>query len=53
MNFFTNTDLRSKIEALERSQAVIEFDADGKILTANGNFLATMGYELSEIQGKH
>ncbi|WP_027172264.1 PAS domain-containing methyl-accepting chemotaxis protein [Methylobacterium sp. 10] len=53
MNFFTNSDLRSKIEALDRSQAVIEFDADGKVLTANGNFLAALGYELSEIQGKH
>ncbi|CAA2103186.1 Biofilm dispersion protein BdlA [Methylobacterium bullatum] len=53
MNFFTNTDLRSKIEALDRSQAVIEFDTDGKVLTANANFLAAIGYELSEIKGKH
>ena len=48
-----NNDLRSKIEALDRSQAVIEFDTDGAVLTANRNFLAALGYELSEIQGKH
>jgi methyl-accepting chemotaxis protein len=40
-------------EALNRSQAVIELEADGTILTANANFLATVGYELREIQGKH
>ncbi|WP_419951832.1 methyl-accepting chemotaxis protein [Methylobacterium sp.] len=53
MNLFMNNDLRSKIEALDRSQAVIEFDTDGAVLTANRNFLAALGYELSEIQGKH
>ena len=36
-----------------RSQAVIEFKLDGTILTANDNFLSTLGYELSEIVGKH
>jgi len=36
-----------------RSQAVIEFALDGTILAANENFLATLGYELSEITGKH
>lgn len=41
------------IEALNRSLAVIEFDKDGNILTANQNFLGAMGYELNEIQGKH
>ncbi|MQB44371.1 PAS domain-containing methyl-accepting chemotaxis protein [Rhizobium sp. ICMP 5592] len=42
-----------KLNALSRSQAVIEFTPDGGVLAANANFLATMGYELSEIQGKH
>src|SRR5215475_8472117 len=41
------------IAALDRSQAIIEFTLDGVILTANANFLAAMGYELSEIAGKH
>lgn len=43
----------AQIEAIHRSQAVIEFNMDGTIITANDNFLSTMGYSLSEIQGKH
>lgn len=43
----------ARIEALHRSQAVIEFALDGTILTANENFLKTMGYTLEEIQGRH
>ena len=39
--------------ALNRSLAVIEFELDGTIRTANGNFLAAMGYRLDEIQGRH
>jgi len=42
-----------QIEALHRSQAVIEFDMDGTIITANDNFLDIMGYELAEVSGKH
>jgi methyl-accepting chemotaxis protein len=42
-----------KISAINRAQAVIEFNLDGTIITANENFLNTMGYSLSEIQGKH
>jgi methyl-accepting chemotaxis protein len=42
-----------QIEALRRSQATIEFDLDGKIITANENFLKTLGYTLDEIRGKH
>ncbi|MAM62331.1 PAS domain S-box protein [Maritimibacter sp. UBA3975] len=45
-------DMRGQLEALARSQAVIEFDLTGKILTANRNFLDAMGYELDEIVGK-
>jgi methyl-accepting chemotaxis protein len=43
----------SKIAAVNRAQAMIEFNLDGTIVTANDNFLKTMGYTLSEIQGKH
>ena len=39
--------------AIHRSQAVIEFDLDGVILTANDNFLRTFGYSLAEIEGRH
>jgi methyl-accepting chemotaxis protein len=46
-------DLQGKVEAIGRSQAVIEFDLDGNILTANDSFLKTLGYSLPEIQGKH
>jgi methyl-accepting chemotaxis protein len=47
------TQLRGKVEAIYRSQAVIEFDMDGTILTANDNFLEVMGYTLEEIRGEH
>jgi methyl-accepting chemotaxis protein len=40
-------------DALGRSQAVIEFGMDGTIITANENFLNTLGYSLGEIHGKH
>ncbi|MFD1304087.1 PAS domain S-box protein, partial [Methylobacterium marchantiae] len=53
MTIFRNSDLYSKIDALDRSQAIIELKTDGTILTANRNFLDTVGYELAEIQGKH
>ena len=49
----TTGDLEGKLAALDRSQAVIEFDLDGKILTANQNFLDAMGYALSEVVGQH
>jgi methyl-accepting chemotaxis protein len=44
---------RGKVEAIDRSQAVIEFDPNGVIIDANANFLKTMGYALDEIAGKH
>ena len=43
----------SKLDAISRSQAVIEFTPTGEILTANENFCAALGYDLSEIRGKH
>jgi methyl-accepting chemotaxis protein len=41
------------LAALSNSQAMIEFDLSGKILTANENFCRALGYELGEIVGKH
>ena len=41
------------IRAIERAQAVIEFDLDGTIITANDNFLRIFGYTLDEIRGRH
>lgn len=43
----------STLAAVSKSQAVIEFNMDGTILTANDNFLLTLGYDLAEIQGRH
>ncbi|MDE1156851.1 MAG: PAS domain-containing methyl-accepting chemotaxis protein [Neorhizobium sp.] len=43
----------AKLGALGRSQAVIEFTPQGEILTANENFCQALGYDLSEIRGKH
>ncbi|MDB5502310.1 MAG: methyl-accepting chemotaxis sensory transducer with Pas/Pac sensor [Tardiphaga sp.] len=45
-------DLAGQIAAIGKSQAVIEFDMSGKVLTANDNFLRALGYSLGEIQGK-
>jgi methyl-accepting chemotaxis protein len=42
-----------KVAAIDRAQAVIEFDLEGRILTANRNFLDVVGYALPDIQGKH
>ncbi len=46
-------ELQSIMDALDRSQARIEFKPDGTIITANNNFLHTMGYDLNEIKGQH
>ena len=46
-------DRNGQVEAIRRSQAVIEFTPDGKILDANDNFLQALGYQLEEIQGEH
>ena len=48
-----NADFSGQIEAIGKSQAVIEFNMDGTIITANDNFLNTVGYSLREIQGQH
>ena len=41
------------INALDRSQAIIEFEPDGTIIRANHNFLAAMGYLAHEVEGAH
>ena len=46
-------DLRGQVDAIGKSQAVIEFNMDGTIITANANFLQVMGYRLDEIKGQH
>ncbi|RIK98893.1 MAG: chemotaxis protein [Proteobacteria bacterium] len=46
-------DFEGQIAAIHKSQAIIEFAADGTILTANDNFLAALGYRLDEVAGRH
>ncbi len=46
-------DFEGQLSAIGKAQAVIEFSLDGKVLTANQNFLDTLGYTLSEVQGQH
>jgi methyl-accepting chemotaxis protein len=48
-----NANFQSQIQAINKSQAVIEFQLDGTILTANDNFLGLMGYTLAEIKDRH
>ncbi len=48
-----HADLLGQVNAIGKSQAVIEFNLDGSIITANANFLDALGYTLGEIQGKH
>jgi methyl-accepting chemotaxis protein len=45
--------LRGALAAIDKSQAVIEFSPDGRILHANAAFLTTLGYTLEEIRGQH
>ncbi len=47
------SDMAAILAALDRSQATIEFELDGTIITANENFLSAMGYTLGEVKGKH
>lgn len=48
-----NLEFESTLEAVSKAQAVIEFNMDGTIITANQNFLATVGYDMEEIKGRH
>ncbi|MDD0854151.1 PAS domain-containing methyl-accepting chemotaxis protein [Halobacteriovorax sp. GB3] len=52
-NINSENEINGLLKALDRVQAIIEFDLEGNIITANDNFLSAMGYELSEVQGKH
>ena len=48
-----DAELLSQVQVVDRSYAVIEFNLDGTVRSANENFLKTLGYSLPEIQGKH
>ncbi|WGM39794.1 PAS domain-containing methyl-accepting chemotaxis protein [Caulobacter sp. NIBR1757] len=46
-------EAESKLTALDRVQAVIEFTVGGEVITANENFLKVLGYRLDEVKGRH
>jgi methyl-accepting chemotaxis protein len=48
-----NVDLANQMAAISKAQAVIEFEMDGTIVSANPNFLTTLGYSIEEIKGQH
>ena len=48
-----NVEFEGKVSAMDKAQAVIEFNMEGEVLQANENFLSVMGYALSDIQGEH
>ncbi|RZA21423.1 MAG: methyl-accepting chemotaxis protein, partial [Proteobacteria bacterium] len=48
-----NANFEGQLQAISKSQAVIEFNLDGTIIEANDNFLMTLGYSMAEIRGKH
>ncbi|MDX0973579.1 PAS domain S-box protein [Sinorhizobium medicae] len=52
-SFTRSLDARQIIEALSKSQAIIQFDLTGKVIHANENFCRTLGYSLQEITGQH
>jgi methyl-accepting chemotaxis protein len=49
----STANFEGQLAAIGKAQAVIEFGLDGKVLTANNNFLTTLGYTLEEIRGQH
>jgi methyl-accepting chemotaxis protein len=48
-----NADMNGRLAAIDKAQAVIEFELDGTILAANDNFLSCMGYQREEVVGQH
>ena len=41
------------VDMVDATQAVIHFEPSGKIITANANFLAALGYKLKDVVGQH
>jgi methyl-accepting chemotaxis protein len=53
MNGWRTAHARAVLSALDQSLATIEFDLKGVVVSANANFCKVMGYDLSEIRGRH
>ncbi len=52
-HFFKDSGAAGVVKAIGQAFAVIEFEPDGKIITANDQFCALVGYSLEEIKGRH
>lgn len=52
-NVKESLESKYKMAALDRAEAVIEFNTDGTVITANQNFFNCLGYSLDEIKGHH
>ena len=52
-NRLRNLHYIGQVKAINKSNAVIEFDMEGKILNVNDNFLSSVGYMKDEVIGKH
>ncbi len=52
-NSLFRADTAGQINAISKAQAVIEFNMDGTIISANDHFLNAVGYRLDEIKGQH
>ena len=48
-----DADTRGQLQAIYKSQCVVEYGMDGRVLTANENFLRLVEYSLEEVVGKH
>ncbi|MDD3354128.1 methyl-accepting chemotaxis protein [Zoogloea sp.] len=48
-----SADFESQLAAIDKVQAIIQFELDGTVVHANPNFLASLGYSLEEITGRH
>ena len=53
LGFGAGSGAKAILDAVSRSQAIIEFKPDGTIIRANENFCNAVGYEISEISGQH
>ena len=54
VSFFSSSrpHFHAWIDAIDRTQAVVEFGLDGTVRWANGYFLTTFGYRLEEVRGR-
>lgn len=46
-------ELAGLVDAMQKAQAVVEFDMDGLLVNANENFLNLMGYAIDDVRGEH